>query len=145
MGHFHCAGAPVRPHSGVVDGWRPRDATESAAGWRLWLALSGRLWPSAGWDGTPAAAVAGLRAVLAECDGIRGTYPGDPAAAVLRLVDSVVFVVSLPLELWREDGTPVDAERAALLHGDLAGVVEHLAEVRGVLARGGGWAELEAR
>lgn len=128
-----------------MEGWRPRDEAESAAGWRLWLALSGRLWPSAEWDGTPAAAVAGLRSVLAECAGIRGTYAGDQSAAVLRLVDSVVFVLSLPVDLWREDGLPVDADRAALLHSDLAGVVEHVAEVRAVLARGGGWAELEAR
>ncbi|MER5261137.1 hypothetical protein ABTZ99_03495 [Actinosynnema sp. NPDC002837] len=128
-----------------MEGWRPRDEAESAAGWRLWLALSGRLWPSGEWDGTPASAVAGLRAVLAECDGIRAAYAGDPSAAVLRLVDSVVFVVSLPVELWREDVLPVDVDRAALLHGDLAGVVEHVAEVRAVLARGGGWAELEAR
>jgi hypothetical protein len=128
-----------------MDGWRPRDEAESAAGWRLWLALSGRLWPSDEWDGTPAAAVGGLRAVLAECAGIRGAYPGDQAAAVLRLVDSVVFVLSLPVELWRDDGLPVDVDRAALLHSDLAGVAEHLAEVRLVLARGGGWAELEAR
>ncbi|OKI39435.1 hypothetical protein A6A25_03710 [Saccharothrix sp. CB00851] len=130
---------------GVVEGWRPRDEVESAAGWRLWLALSGRLWPSAEWDGTPAQAVGGLRAVLAECDGIRGAYAGDRTAAVLRLVDSVVFVLSLPLELWRDDVLPVDADRAALLHSDLAGAVEHLAEVRAVLAGGGGWAELEAR
>lgn len=128
-----------------MDGWRPRDEAEAAAGWRLWLALSGRLWPSAEWDGTPAAAVGGLRAIIAECDGIRRTYPGDRAASVLRLVDSVVFVVSLPVELWRDDVLPVDADRAALLHSDLAGVVEHVAGVRAVLARGGGWAELEAR
>ncbi|ONI82266.1 hypothetical protein ALI22I_39755 [Saccharothrix sp. ALI-22-I] len=128
-----------------MDGWRPRDEAESAAGWRLWLALSCRLWPSAEWDGTPAAAVGGLREILAECDRIRGTYVGDRSAVVLRLVDSVVFVVSLPVELWREDVLPVDADRAALLHSDLAGVIEHAADVRAVLARGGGWAELEAR
>ncbi|ROP39469.1 hypothetical protein [Saccharothrix texasensis] len=128
-----------------MDGWAPRDEAESEAGWRLWLALSGRLWPSAEWDGTPATAVGGLRAVLAGCGAIRGAYTGDPSAAVLRLVDSVVFVASLPLELWRDDVLPVDVDRAALLHSDLAGVVEHVAEVRAVLARGGGWAELEAR
>ncbi|WP_236594580.1 hypothetical protein [Saccharothrix sp. 6-C] len=128
-----------------MDGWAPRDEAESEAGWRLWLALSGRLWPSAEWDGTPATALGGLRAVLAGCGAIRGAYAGDPSAAVLRLVDSVVFVVSLPLELWRDDVLPVDVDRAALLHSDLAGVVEHVAEVRAVLARGGGWAELEAR
>lgn len=129
---------------GWVDGWRPQDEAESAAGWRLWLALTSRLWPPAEWDGTPAAALSGLREVLAECDGIRGSYAGDRAAAVLRLVDSVVFVVSLPLDLWWDDVLPVDADRAALLHSDLAGVVEHAADVRAVLARGGGWAELEA-
>jgi hypothetical protein len=128
-----------------MDSWRPRDEAESAAGWRLWLALSSRLWPSTEWDGTPAEAVCGLRTVLAECDRIRGTYAGDRAAAVLRLVDSVVFVVSLPMDLWRDDVLQVDADRAALLHSDLAGVVEHVADVRALLARGGGWAELEAR
>ncbi|GAA1338231.1 hypothetical protein [Saccharothrix algeriensis] len=123
--------------------WQPRDEHESAAGWRLWLALSGRLWPDGSWDGTPAAAVAGLRGIASACAEIRSACPGD--APVLRLVDSVVFVVSLPLELWRDDHVPVDADRAALLHGDLAGVVEHAAGVRAVLASGGGWAELEAR
>ncbi|RKT51677.1 hypothetical protein [Saccharothrix australiensis] len=123
--------------------WLPRDGTESAAGWRLWLALSGRVWPDASWDGTPASAVAGLRGIAAACGEIRAACPAD--APVLRLVDSVVFVVSLPLELWWDDHLPVDADRAALLHGDLAGVVEHAAEVRAVLAAGGGWAELESR
>lgn len=128
-----------------MGGWRPRDEAESAAGWRLWLALSGRVWPGAEWDGTSAAAVRGVRDLLAECAEIRASYAGDPSAAVLRLVDSVVFAASLPLELWRDDDLPLDADRAALLHGDLAGLVEHVASVRAVLAHGGGWAELEAR
>ncbi len=123
--------------------WQPRDEAESAAGWRLWLALSTRLWPGEEWDGTPASAVVGLREIAEACDEIRSGCPGD--APVLRLVDSVVFVISLPVELWRDDHVPVDADRAALLHSDLAGVVEHAAGVRAVLASGGGWAELESR
>ncbi|WP_433266595.1 hypothetical protein ACQPZF_41275 [Actinosynnema sp. CS-041913] len=123
--------------------WQPRDEAESAAGWRLWLALSARVWPDASWDGTPASAVAGLREITSACAEIRSGFPGD--APVLRLVDSVVFVVSLPVELWRDDHLAVDADRAALLHSDLAGVVEHAADVRAVLAAGGGWAELESR
>ncbi|MBW4715588.1 hypothetical protein [Saccharothrix obliqua] len=123
--------------------WQPRDGTESAAGWRLWLALSGRLWPGDDWDATPASAVRVLRDIAVTCADIRSTCPVD--APVQRLVDSVAFVVSLPLELWRDDHVPVDADRAALLHGDLAGVVEHAAGVRAVLAAGGGWAELESR
>ncbi|GAA3460666.1 hypothetical protein ACFFSW_20995 [Saccharothrix longispora] len=125
--------------------WQPRDEAESHAGWRLWMALSTRVWPAPDWDGVPSTAVRGLADLLAECADIRGTYPGDPLAAVLRLVDSVVFVVSLPVDLWRDDHVPVDADRAALLHSDLAGVVEHAASVRALLAVGGGWAELEAR
>ncbi|MEJ2853494.1 MULTISPECIES: hypothetical protein [unclassified Saccharothrix] len=120
--------------------WQPRDEVESDAGWRLWLALSTRVWPDESWDGKPSAAVAGLLEIAWECASLRSSFPGD--APVLRLVDSVVFVLSLPLELWRDDHVPVDADRAALLHSDLAGVVEHFAEVRAVLAEGGGWAEL---
>lgn len=136
----------VRPGRRTVEGmgsWVPRDETESAAGWRLWLALSTRVWPDGEWDGTPASAVARLQEVVRACNAIRSACPAD--APVSRLVDSVVFVVSLPLELWRDDREPVDADRAALLHGDLAGVVEHAAGVRAVLASGGGWAELESR
>lgn len=120
--------------------WQPRDEVESGAGWRLWMALSARVWPDESWDGTPAAAVAGLHEIAWECAALRSACPGD--APVLRLVDSVVFVLSLPLELWRDDHLPVDADRAALLHSDLAGIVEHFAGVRTVLAEGGGWAEL---
>ncbi|RJQ90655.1 hypothetical protein [Amycolatopsis panacis] len=125
--------------------WKPRDDAELAAGWRLWLELGSCAWPGADWDGTPAEAVRGLDRCFAACDEIldgyhRGGGPGDAAAA--GLVRSMILAANWTLELWRDDTVPLDAERAALLHADLAGFADHAASVRTILADGGGWASL---
>lgn len=128
--------------------WQPRGEAELSAGWRLWLELSTRLWPDGDWDGTPAEAVRALRALSLACGEIHAAYleSGAPKSAqVVGLLHSVVFAASLPVGLWQDDRAPLDADRAALLHSDLAGFVDHVAGVRAVLAQGGGWAELESR
>lgn len=127
--------------------WRPRDDDELAAGWRLWLELSTRVWPDPSWDGTPADAIRQVRELLAACEEVRASYVASscaPSSAFLQLLQSMALVASLPVGLWYDDTLPLDAEHLALLHGDLATFAEHVAGVRAALARGGGWASLDA-
>jgi hypothetical protein len=127
--------------------WVPGDDAELTAGWRLWLELSTRTWPDAAWDGTPADAVRQLRELVSVCEDIETEYLGQHAmlsGTILRLLRYMVLTASFPIELWRDDTSALDAERAALLHSDLAGFSDHAACVRAVLARGGGWTELDA-
>jgi hypothetical protein len=127
--------------------WQPGDDAELVAGWRLWLELSTCVWPDPSWDGTPAGVIRQVRDLLAVCEEIREDYVAEsagPAPAVLQLLQSMTFVASFPVHLWYDDTHPLDAERAELLHGDLAAFAAHVAGVRGALARGGGWEALDA-
>jgi hypothetical protein len=130
-----------------VDGqWTPRDHEELIAGWRLWLALGSFAWPGADWDGSPAKAVRVLRELLAACDEILSGYlaeGGSDSSEVAGLLRSMYPAASWTCELWQGDTTPLDSERAALLHSDLAGFADHALGVRTLLAQGGGWASLE--
>lgn len=128
--------------------WTPQDEAELTAAWRLWLELNLRVWPGPGWSGSPAEAVRPLRELVTSCDTIHADYATQagsraPRAALVRLLQSLVFVASIPLGLWGDDTSPLDAERAALLHTDLAGFDEYARGVRAVLARGGGWAHVD--
>jgi hypothetical protein len=130
-----------------METWQPGDEAELAAGWRLWLELSARGWPGQHWDGTPADAVRPLRELIGACEEVHAAYLAEsrtPSARIVQLLQSVVMVASLPFGLWWEDSHELDAERAALLHSDLAGFVEHAAAIRALLAAGGGWAEFDA-
>lgn len=129
--------------------WTPRDEAELTAAWRLWLELNLRVWPDSDWSGSPADAVRPLRELIAKCDTIQADYTAQcgPAARrteLVQLLQSLVLVASIPLGLWADDSNPLDAERAALLHTDLACFAEHAKGVRGVLARGGGWTHVDA-
>ncbi|MFI0464419.1 hypothetical protein ACH347_10105 [Saccharopolyspora sp. 5N102] len=129
-----------------MDGqWTPQDQEELIAGWRLWLALGSSAWPGADWDGTPGQAVRGLRELMAACDEILADYlaaGGTESAEVARLLTSMYPAASWTCELWADDTAPLDDERAALLHRDLAGFADHALAVQTLLARGGGWASL---
>jgi hypothetical protein len=128
--------------------WCPADDAELAAGWRLWLELSDRVWPDQSWDGTPAHVIRQIRALLEACEEIRHDYVAEsvrPSVALVQLLQSMAFVASFPVDLWHDDTHPLDVERAELLHGDLASFAEHVAGVRAALARGGGWVELDRR
>jgi hypothetical protein len=125
--------------------WVPRDHDELTAGWRLWLELGSPSWPRPDWDGSPDEAVRGLRELIGACDEILAEYlaGGGPAdAGVAGFIRSMHLAASWPCELWSGDTTPLDEERMALLHGDLAGFAEHARGVRTLLAEGGGWASL---
>ncbi|MFB9690345.1 hypothetical protein [Amycolatopsis plumensis] len=119
--------------------WVPRDHDELTAGWRLWLELGSSTWPRPDWDGTPDEAVRGLRDLVVACDEIASSATGTEVAALVR---SMHLAASWICELWSGDTTPLDDERMALLHGDLAGFAEHALAVRTLLAEGGGWASL---
>lgn len=121
--------------------WTPRDEAELTAGWQLWLALGSCAWPGPGWDGTPAEAVRGLERCFTACDEILAAYD-QPDSAVAGLVRSMILAANWTLELWRDDADPLDSERAALLHADLAAFSDHAESVRTLLAAGGGWASL---
>ncbi|MGP4020610.1 hypothetical protein [Saccharopolyspora sp. 5N708] len=129
-----------------MDGqWTPQDHEELIAGWRLWLALSSSAWPRASWDGSPDEAVSGLRELMATCDEILADYlaaGGSESAEVVGLLRSMYPVASWTCELWQGDTTPLDGERTALLHSDLAGFADHAVGVQTLLAEGGGWASL---
>ncbi|MEU0877619.1 hypothetical protein ABZ345_03385 [Lentzea sp. NPDC005914] len=128
--------------------WFPADDAELAAGWRLWLELSDRVYPDPSWDGTGADAIRQVRDLLAACESIRSDYLAEssqPSVALLQLLQSMPFVASFPVDLWHDDTHPLDVERAELLHGDLASFADHVAGVRAALAQGGGWVELDRR
>ncbi|MBE1499562.1 hypothetical protein H4696_006662 [Amycolatopsis lexingtonensis] len=125
--------------------WMPRDHDELAAGWRLWLELGSGAWPRPDWDGSPDEAVRGLCELLDACDRILTDYlasGGSADAEVAGLIRSMHLSASWIRELWAGDTTPLDDERMALLHGDLAGFADHAAGVRTLLAEGGGWTSL---
>ncbi|MFJ9784472.1 hypothetical protein ACIRSS_33195 [Amycolatopsis sp. NPDC101161] len=125
--------------------WVPRDHDELTAGWRLWLELGSSAWPRPGWNGTPDEAVRGLRELVGSCDRILTEYlaaGGSADAEVAGLVRSMHLAASWICELWSDDTTPLDGERMALLHGDLAGFADHALGVRTLLAEGGGWSSL---
>ncbi|MGK3199874.1 hypothetical protein [Amycolatopsis sp. MEPSY49] len=119
--------------------WVPRDHEELTAGWRLWLELGSSAWPRPGWDGSPDEAVRGLRELVGACDEIASAAAGTEVAALVR---SMHLAASWICELWSGDTTPLDDERMALLHSDLAGFADHALGVRTLLAEGGGWASL---
>ncbi|NBH10723.1 hypothetical protein [Amycolatopsis sp. SID8362] len=125
--------------------WVPRDHDELTAGWRLWLELGSGAWPRPDWDGSPDEAVRGLCELLDACDRILTDYlasGGSTDAEVPGLIRSMHLAASWIRELWSGDTTPLDDERMALLHGDLAGFADHAVGVRTLLAEGGGWTSL---
>jgi hypothetical protein len=125
--------------------WTPRDHDELTAGWRLWLELGSSTWPRPDWDGSPDEAVRGLQELVRAGDRIRADYltaGGDKEAAVAGLIGSMHMSASWVRELWQGDTAPLDGERLALLHSDLAGFAEHADGIRTLLAEGGGWASL---
>ncbi|MFI5583478.1 hypothetical protein ACIA5G_00450 [Amycolatopsis sp. NPDC051758] len=125
--------------------WTPRDHDELTAGWRLWLELGSSAWPRPDWDGTPDEAVRGLLELVKAGTTILADYlaaGGRDQADVAGLIASVHMAASWICELWRGDTAPLDGERLALLHSDLAGFAEHADSVRTLLAEGGGWASL---
>ncbi|WIX86924.1 hypothetical protein [Amycolatopsis sp. DG1A-15b] len=125
--------------------WVPRDHDELTAGWRLWLELGSSVWPRPGWDGSPDEAVRGVCEFLGSCDRILTEYldsGGSTEAEVAGLIRSMHLAASWIRELWQGDTVPLDAERMALLHSDLAGFADHALGVRTLLAEGGGWASL---
>ncbi|MBN6041312.1 hypothetical protein [Amycolatopsis sp. 195334CR] len=115
--------------------WTPEDDADLLAGWRLWLELSDQVWPDGSWTGTPADAIRRIRELLAVCDELeRGT--------LTPLVQSMFLTTGAAVGLWRDDDRPLDVDRAALLHADLAVVAEHIDRVLTALAAGGGWTDL---
>jgi len=130
----------------VPASWTPHDEAELLAGWRLWLELSDRAWPTAAWDGTPAGAVAQLRELLAACDDIETAYretAKTPSPGFRRLVQGLVVTAGTAIGLWWDDFDPLDSERAALLHDDLARFAEQAEQVLALLAANGGWTGLD--
>jgi hypothetical protein len=127
--------------------WTPKNDAELTAGWRLWLELSTQVWPDATWDGTPADAVRRLRELFAICDDIQTEYLAaspERSAEIVGLLRSMFLAAFAPVRLWCDDVHPLDEERAALLHADLAGFADHADGVRKLLAVGGGWSALNA-
>jgi hypothetical protein len=127
--------------------WTPRNDAELTAGWRLWLELSTQIWPDATWDGTPADAIRRLRELFSLCDTIESDYLAESpekSAEIVGLLQSMVVAASTPMELWWDDTYPLDEERAALLHADLACFADHAEGVRRLLGLGGGWSALNA-
>jgi hypothetical protein len=130
----------------VPAAWTPHDEAELVAGWRLWLELSDRAWPTAAWDGTPADAARQLRELLAACDDIETACraaAGQPSAAFVRMIQGLVLTAGAVIELWFDDFDPLDDARAALLHEDLAQFAEQAQQVLTLLASNGGWAGLD--
>ncbi|WP_225439924.1 hypothetical protein [Amycolatopsis eburnea] len=81
----------------------------------------------------------GLRELVNACDEIVSTAAGTEVAGLVR---SMHLAASWICELWQGDTTPLDGERMALLHNDLAGFAGHAEGVRTLLAEGGGWTSL---
>ncbi len=82
---------------------------------------------------------------MATCDEILCDYlaaGGSDSAEVAALLRSMYPAASWTCELWHDDTAPLDSERAALLHSDLAGFTDHVLGVQTLLAQGGGWASL---
>jgi len=130
----------------VPASWTPSGEAELVAGWRLWLELSDRTWPTAAWDGTPADAARQLRELVAACDDIETSYraaAGEPSAEFLSMIQGLVLATGAAIELWADDYAPLDADRAELLHGDLAQFAEQAERVLTLLAANGGWAGLD--
>ncbi|MEV7091407.1 hypothetical protein AB0M80_01060 [Amycolatopsis sp. NPDC051045] len=129
----------------VPASWTPHDEAELVAGWRLWLELSDRAWPTAAWDGTPAGAVRQLRDLLAACDEIETAYRAaadEPSPGFLSLTQGLAVTAGSAISLWFDDFDQLDGERAALLHDDLARFAEQAEQVLTLLAVNGGWAGL---
>jgi hypothetical protein len=126
--------------------WTPRSDAELTAGWRLWLELSTQIWPDATWDGTPADAIRRLRELFSLCDTIQSDFlaesGAEKSAEIVGLLQSMVVAAATPMELWWDDTYPLDEERTALLHADLACFADHAEGVRRLLAVGGGWTSL---
>ncbi len=130
----------------VPASWTPHDEAELVAGWRLWLELSDRAWPTAAWDGTPADAARQLRELVAACDDIETSYRAatrEPSAEFMALIQGLVLTTGAAIELWCDDFAPLDSERAELLHGDLAQFAEQAERVLTLLAANGGWTGLD--
>jgi len=127
--------------------WTPRNDADLTAGWRLWLELSTQNWPDANWNDTPASAVWRLRELFAICDEIESEYveeSHEKSGEIVQLLRSLCFAASAPVELWWDDMNPLDSERAAMLHADLACFADHAEGVRTILAIGGGWSALNS-
>jgi hypothetical protein len=116
------------------------------AGWRLWLELSDRAWPTAAWDGTPADAVGQLRGLLDACDDIESVCraSAEPSAEFAAMIQPLVLSASAVISLWWDDHAPLDADRARALHGDLNRFAELADRVLTVLSAHGGWSQLDA-
>ncbi|MEV6441654.1 MULTISPECIES: hypothetical protein [unclassified Amycolatopsis] len=130
----------------VPASWTPHDEAELVAGWRLWLELSDRAWPTAAWDGTPAGAVRQLRDLLAACDEIETAYRAAadaPSPGFLSLTQGLAVTAGSAISLWFDDFDQLDGERATLLHEDLARFAEQAEQVLTLLAVNGGWAGLD--
>ncbi|QRP45123.1 hypothetical protein [Amycolatopsis sp. FDAARGOS 1241] len=131
----------------VPDTWKPRDDAELVAGWRLWLELSDRAWPSAAWNGTPADAVDQLRDLLEACDDIETCYRqscADPVEEFVHVIQGLVLCASAVIGLWWDDYAPLDPDRATKLHEDLQRFAAHAEQVLTLLATHGGWAALDS-
>src|SRR5436190_12368563 len=95
----------------VPASWTPNDEAELVAGWRLWLELSDRAWPTAARDGTPAGAVRQLRELLAACDEIETAYraaAAAPSADFLRLTQGLAVTAGSVISLWFDDVDQLD-------------------------------------
>ncbi|MEW2499058.1 hypothetical protein ACQPXB_05600 [Amycolatopsis sp. CA-161197] len=131
----------------VPDTWKPSDDAELVAGWRLWLELSDRAWPTAAWDGTPADAVKQLRELLDALDDIETVYresSADPSEEFVHVIQALALCASAVIGLWWDDFAPLDSDRAPKLHEDLQRFAAHAEQVLTLLATHGGWAALDS-
>ncbi|MBB1157588.1 hypothetical protein [Amycolatopsis dendrobii] len=129
----------------LPDTWTPHDEAELVAGWRLWLELSDRAWPTASWDGTPSGAVGPLRELLDACDEIESTCreTAEPSAEFTDIVQPLVLCASAVICLWWDDHAPLDSARAKALHEDLRRFSALAERVLTLLSAHGGWTELD--
>jgi len=130
----------------LPDTWTPHDDAELVAGWRLWLELSDRAWPTAAWDGTPAGAVGQLRELLDACDEIEHACreSAEPSPEFAALFHPLTLSASAVISLWWDDYAPLDAGRAQALHEDLQRFGALAERVLTLLAAHGGWTRLDA-